>query len=899
MPLACRATLSVIRKGDVRALIHGTPRPGAIRPPLSVLLALSLLAGPGRARAEEPRVAHASRIERGAVRVDGMLDEPAWGEAEPVSGFVQKTPNEGEPSTRRTEVAFLFDDEALYVGARMEIGGGEIRSIVSRRDNSGNAERLIVCLDTYHDRRTSASFAVTASGVRIDYFHPGDAEHDRDYSFDPVWEARASRSEEGWTAEMRIPFSQLRFTERGEPVFGLNMNRWMPDRNEDAYWVCIPKNETGWASRFGELRGIRGIRPSRRIELLPYAAADARFAGAIDPDDPFTMKQSFRGRAGTDLKMGLGPNLTLDGTINPDFGQIEADPAEVNLSAYETYFEERRPFFVEGNRLLAGDGAAWFYSRRIGARPRGEPDADWIDSPENTTILGAMKATGRLAGGLSIGALAAVTDEERARTASSTNGAREEVLVEPLAGYGVLRLQQEFGESRSTAGVILTGVERKIAEGEDLRNDLARRAVAGGADWKLTTRDKEYALTGYAGFSFVEGDSGAIARVQRSSAHYFQRPDASHVTLDSSRTSLSGNTFSLSASRVSGEHWLWEAGVNGESPGFETNDAGRLQSADDIGGGGNLKYRETKPGRIFREYSINLGTYQEWNYGGVRTHRSADLSFNCTWNNHWSGWCGIWGTPRNLSDDLTRGGPLMQRFRGWSSWIGASNSWASDARWLVESEIQGNEAGAKIGVFRGSLSTRTGGRWELSVEPRYIYSRIARQYIGSWDGGPEETYGRRYVFSWIEQGTLSARFRVNCAATPDLTLEVYAEPFASSGRHFDHGELRRPRDRSILTYGKEGGSTLVVNDDGSRTVAVDGATFTIDNQDFNVLSFRSNVVLRWEWRKGSTLFLVWQQNRESRTASGALVGGRDLWESFGAGGENLFVLKMSYWFPLG
>ncbi|MFH1680451.1 MAG: DUF5916 domain-containing protein [Candidatus Eisenbacteria bacterium] len=597
--------------------------------------------------------------------------------------------------------------------------------------------------------------------------------------------------------------------------------------------------------------------------------------------------------------MGLGPNLTLEGTVNPDFGQIEADPAEVNLTAYETYFTERRPFFIEGNRLLAGDDTGWFYSRRIGAPPHGEPDAEYVDVPGQTTILGAAKVTGRLPSGLSVGGLAAVTGEEHATVAAESSAAREETLVEPLTGYGVLRLQQEFGQNRSTAGLTLTGVERKIPGEEDLRNELARRAIAGGVDWELWFGEKEYAIKGRAGFSRVSGDPGAITELQRSSAHYFQRPDAGHVRLDSSRTSLSGNTFSLWASRESGDHWLFEVGATGESPGFEINDAGRLNAADDIGGGGTLKYRETKPGRVFRDYELALGTFHEWNYDGDLTHRSADLSFRCTWKNHWSAWCGVWGAPRVMSDDFTRGGPLMQRFHAWSAWLGATNNWASDTKWRVESEAQGNEAGARFVVLRGSLSTRTAGRWELSAEPRYAYSRLGRQYIGAFDGGPEATYGKRYVFSWIEQGTLSTRLRLSVAPTPDLTIDLYAEPFASSGRFFDHGELRRPRDRNILTYGEEGGSTLVVNEDDTRTVTVDGITFDLDDNDFNYLSFRSNVVLRWEWRSGSTLYLVWQQNRESEAGGSGLVGGRDLWDTLRARGENVFVFKVSYWFPLG
>lgn len=846
------------------------------------------------------RSARAVRVERGAVRLDGSLDEAAWSEAPALTGLTQKSPAEGEPSTRATEVRFVYDDEALYIGARLGTESpGRLRAIVSRRDNAGNSERLIVSLDTYRDRRTAYSFAVTSSGVRIDYYHPADAEFDRDYSFDPVWEARTAARDDGWSAEMRIPFSQLRFADRDEQTWGVNINRWMPDRNEDAYWVSVPKEETGWASRFGELAGIRGIRPPRRFELLPYLAGDARFANDADPGDPFAKESDREGRAGTDFKMGVGPNFTLEGTVNPDFGQVEADPADVNLTAFETYFEERRPFFVEGNRLLRGDGPSYFYSRRIGAPPAGEPDADWVDGPRHTTILGAAKATGRTGSGTSIGVLAALTDEETARTADEGTGERAEVVTAPLAGYGVLRLQREIGEDHSTVGTTFTAVERKIEGDGPVRSELVRRAEAGGVDWRLYFDHKSIVVGGSAGFSRVSGDRGAIAAVQRSSARYYQRPDARHVRLDSSRTALSGHTFSLWASREAGAHWLWEAGASGESPGFEINDAGQLQTADEVAGWGALRYRETKPGRVFREYDFFLGTSHEWNYGGLPTTRSADLSFTGTWKNHWKSWCGVWGAPRNWDDALTRGGPVVRRFQGWNAWVGASNNYASDFQWTFEGSVSGNEIGAFAGEGGTTVSLRTGGRWEFSLRPEYAYAKTARQYVDALDGGPASTFGTRYVFSWLEQSELRTRLRANAALTPDLTLELYAEPFAASGRYFDHGEYRAPRDLYLLTYGEEGGSKIVRNEDGTRTVTVDGATFEIDDDDFNYLSFRLSAVLRWEWRPGSTVFLVWQENRESESENASLVGGRDLRESLRGPGNDTITLKISYWLPLG
>ncbi|MBN1827023.1 MAG: carbohydrate binding family 9 domain-containing protein [Candidatus Eisenbacteria bacterium] len=867
---------------------------------LALILFCAAPAAPLRAEDGPPaRAARAEPVEAGAIRVDGRLDEAAWRTAAFTGDLLQKDPDEGAPSTRRTEVAFLYDREALYVGARLFTEDpGAIRAAVARRDNSGNAERLIVTFDTYHDRRTAVSFAVTAAGVRIDYHHPEDEEQSRDYSFDPVWEARTARSGEGWTAEMRIPFSQLRFRDHPEQVWGLNLNRWMPDRNEDAYWALIPKEESGYASRFGELAGIEGIRPSSRMEVIPYFAAEANITGGVDDADPFRDETETATRAGADFKMGLGPNLTLEGTVNPDFGQVEADPAEVNLTAYETFFEERRPFFIEGSSLLGGEGPDYFYSRRIGAAPHLDAEGDYADAPQNATILGAAKLTGRLNRGLSLGALGAVTAREYARVYTESTGAFSRVKTEPLTGYGVLRLQQEFGDEGSTWGFMLTGAGRDMSDGEPVASELVRSAVTGGADWTWRFGDHAYALTGHVGFSHVRGDSSAILRVQRSSAHYYQRPDADHVDLDSSRTSLTGHAFALELEKNAGRHWLWEGSVSFESPGFELNDLGELQSADDIDARASLRYRETAPGPLLRDYSIGLYNLRSWNYGGDAVGGGHEINANVTWRNHWTSWCGYYIGPRRKSDSLTRGGPLMETLRLHNAWIGGSTNHASDVRGEIGAACYWWETGGWRREAEATLSVRTGGRWEFSLEPYYGRTEEPRQYVATIDGGREETYGKRYVFSRIERSTARARFRLTYAFHPDLTLEAYAEPFAASGRYYEFGELEAAGSRNLIVYGEEGGTTIAGSEDGSRTVTDGDAQFVLGDRDFRVLSFRSNVVLRWEWRPGSTLYLVWQQNREAEENPSGFVGGRDLVDSITSEGDHFLGLKISYWLPL-
>jgi hypothetical protein len=840
----------------------------------------------------------ATRINPKPPRVDGRLEDDVWKKAHFTSGFVQKEPNEGEPARDSTQVAVVYDDRAVYVGARMFSSDPDgILSTVSRRDNVTNSERILISLDTYRNRRTAVTFGVTASGVRVDYYHPSDYEYQRDYEFDPVWTADAAPAPGGWTAEMRIPFSQLRFRNEPVQVWGVNLNRWVPTLNEDSYWVLVSKDDTGWASRMGELVGIEGVEPSRRLELLPYAASDATLESGVDPADPFRDGEDYNARMGGDLKMGLGPNLTLEATVNPDFGQVEADPAEVNLSAYETFFSERRPFFTEGSQLLSGGGAGYFYSRRIGAPPHGEAEGDFVNVPDNTTILGAGKLTGRLNSGLSVGALGAVSAHEKADVFDDATGITRKVDVEPATGYGVLRLQQEVDDKGSTAGLILTGVQRDLDPGDDLDQILDRRAFAGGGDWRLRFDDGKYELDGNVGFSYVEGSRQAIENVQTSSTHYYQRPDADHVDFDTTRTSLGGWIADIELEKLTGEHWLWGGGVGAESPGFEINDAGQLNSADDIESWAGLRYRENERGRIFHNYQLAMWLGSGWNFGGDRQYSFLDVETNWTWKNFMSTFVGFEAFPRSQSDDLTRGGPSMGTFASWNVAAGMNSSNQNKTTWSTFGVYAENEDGAWEYYLEGALTFRPGDRWEFSLTPVYDRELSHRQYVDTIEGGGAGTFGKRYVFSFIERSQLVSRLRLNYAFTPDLSLELYAEPFTASGRYFDFGELEAARSRDLRTYGSDG-TTITENADGTRTVTDGGDTFTIDDLDFNVVSFRSNLVLRWEWSPGSTLYLVWQQNRAESTSEGRLVRPSGLWDSISAEGDNYLAVKVSYWIPV-
>jgi len=839
-------------------------------------------------------VAEAVRVAEAPV-VDGRLDDAAWASAPVLAGLVQREPEQGVPARDATEVRIVYDASAIYVGARMSGDPAEIRADVTRRDVSAGAEELVISLDTYRDGRTAYTLVVTAAGSRIDYYHSSDSETNRDYSFDPVWQARTTRDDGGWTAEVRIPLSQLRFSPGADQVWGLNVVRVRPAIQEEAYWALVGREQTGWSSRMGELRGLSGLDAGRRVELQPYVASSATLASGTDGDDPFADPSTAALRGGADVKVGLGSNLTLDATFNPDFGQVEADPAVVNLSAFEVFFDERRPFFTEGAGLFSvGD---LFYSRRIGAPPHGDPSADYVEELDNTTILAASKLTGRLPSGLSIGVLGALTQEEVVRIYDEGTDTFGEAVVEPMTGYGVLRMDQQFGAAGSNVGFIVTGVGRAQGDHPELSDILADQAFSGAIDgryrWAGGMYDINFRLSG----TSVHGSPDALVRLQHSSRRYFQRPDADHVQVDSAMTSMQGYAVDLGHSRNSGDHWLWDVDFWMESPGYEPNDLGRLSSTDGIGGYAGMTYRETTPGRLFRNWAIELMNAQEWNYGGTHTSSWYGLNMRGTLANFWYAEFGIDYEPPVLSHTMTRGGPLMETTGFFGPFAGFETRSGRDVQLGFWAGGGTDRLGGWGYWISPDFSYRPSPRLELSFEPEYNRNFEPRQYVTTLDNGRAATFGSRYVFSNLDYSELAARMRVNYAIGPDLTLETYLEPFVSSGDYHDFGELARPEDSDLLFYGNDG-TTIVERSDGDYDVTDGASTFVVPGRDFNVRSFRSNVVLRWEWRPGSTLFLVWQQDRAGAGEAGRMVRPGDLGRSLSAAGDNFLAVKMTYWLPL-
>ena len=863
---------------------------------------LSLLGA--AAFAEEPVSAPAKkqlraiRVDR-APQIDGKLDDEAWGQAVFVADFLQREPDEGAPPPELTRIGLVYDQETLYIGARMYSDDpAAIRALITRRDQETNSEQLVISLDTFANGLTAHSFGVTAAGVRLDYYHPtDDIDPDEwDYSFDPVWQAEVGIDAEGWTAEMAIPFSQLRFNEQEVQTWGVNMRRLVPAQNREDFWVLVPRSEAGWASWFGDLEGLAGIHPALGLELFPYMSGSAILTSADESDDPFAQERDLDNALGLDAELRLGPNLSLDATFNPDFGQVEADPAEVNLSQFETFFVERRPFFTEGIQFL-NPGSRLFYSRRVGGPPRGRAAGDYVEQPDNTTIVGATKMTGRLASGLSIGALAAVTDSEYARTYAAETATFGREKVEPLTLYTVLRAQREFGPDASTAGLMLTTTHRDMTADRPLAQRLNRRAYTGRADFNLRFLGGRYALDGHFGFSHLRGQSQAIARLQRTSAHYFQRPDATHVTFDSTRTSMSGYIGLLELEKRSGQHWLWSVAGRLESPAFDLNDAGLTFTSDDIDTWFELTYRQTTPGTLVRAYNIDLRLFRNWNFGGAQGDTYARLRLDHTWRNFMGTALWIEARPRSLDDRGTRGGPLMGSPAAVEVEFGLESNPAQRSTWSVDIFYDKQEMGSWSWWTGAGLGWRPSARWEFSVDPSFSRSVDTRQYIATGANGRQETFAKRYIFAAVERRQIATQFRLNYALNPDLTLQSYMEPFAASGRFFDFGELPRPRSRGLRLYGTDQ-TSLAPRPAGGLLVSDGADQFALPNRDFNIRSLRSTFVLRWEWRRGSTLFAIWQQDRSAARDHGRPVGPAELWDAWTAQGATFFALKLRYWLPI-
>jgi hypothetical protein len=848
----------------------------------------------------------ATRVTTAPV-INGILDDEAWNLGEWIDDFTQHEPYNGAAESQRTEFKILFDDDNLYVAFKaFDTSPDSIVNRLTRRDQA-DGDLVGIILDSFHDQRTGFLFGVSSAGVKYDHMFTNDGQNE-DSSWDPNWWVKTSINKEGWVAEMKIPFSQVRFDKKSGGIWGLEMARVLYRKNETDFWQHIPKDAPGLIHLFGELSGLDQIKPRKIFDITPYGVAKAE-TFEKDPDNPFLKNgRGYGANAGIDAKIGVTNNMTMDLTVNPDFGQVEADPSEVNLSAYETFFSEKRPFFIEGNNITnfnigLGDGDVGndnlFYSRRIGRRPQGYPDLEdgwYADVPTFTTILGAAKLTGKTAHGLSLGFVEAITAEEKAEI--DTIGGRMLETVEPLTNYLVGRVQRDFKDGNTILGGIFTSTNRILDD--NLANSMHKSAYTGGIDFTQYFKEKKWMFNLNTAFSQVNGSKSVIENTQKSSARYFQRPDNNYVKLDSNRTSLFGSGGRMEIMKLDG-HLNLLGCVIWKTPGFETNDLGYMRQADQVLSVLWAGYNVWDPKWIYQRYNINGDFYFVNNFGGNITGKGFEWNASIGFKNYWNAWTGGSLNGSAISTDILRGGPMMKMPGSANIRLGIS----TDSRKKLVFEVYANKSG-------GSEKNSSNLYSEISVtykptnylfftfNPNFSKSYNELQYVTNLDYNGTD----RYIFASIDRKTISASFRVNLNLSPDLTLQYWGQPFVASGRYYNHKFILEPmadnyKDR-FWTYSP--GQISFDGDQYNIDENINGEIdYSFDNNDFNFQEFLSNLVVRWEYNPGSTLYLVWSQTRSFSNESGKMDYFNNMGDLFNRDNNiphNIFLIKFSYRFGL-
>jgi hypothetical protein len=870
------------------------------------VILLMVPAGPASAQSPAADAARAPRPVLGAVRavtppvLDGRLDDEVWQRAPVATDFLQRSPRPGEAATERTEARVAFDHSAIYIAVRAyDSAPDSIASQLARRDAVGIfSDWIDVIIDSYQDRRTAYRFSVNPHGVKKDVFHFNDGQED--LSWDAVWDVATHIDDEGWTAEFRIPLSQIRYApSAGEQTWGIQFGRTLARRDEVSFWSPVTPNSPGFISLAGSLTGVRGLTAPKRLEVMPYMVSKVTRAPAPagSVPSPFWQATDPAATAGADMKYGLTSNLTLTATINPDFGQVEADPAVVNLGAFETFFPERRPFFLEGASLFTfdigddGAGEGLFYSRRVGRAPqRNGLRADHVEMPEAARILGAGKLTGRV-GDWSIGFFNAVTRAEQA--AVFRNGAIDDVPVEPFTNYAVGRVNRDFRGGASTLGVLFTATNRRIDD--DAFNFLRSSAYSAGL--RGTHRfgaDGRYEAFGFLGGSSIHGDTLALRLAQLAPQRYYQRPDADHVTFDPARTSLHGLTGRFQVGRIGGGNWNGGIGTQFRTPGFEVNDIGFQQNADQRFVYGWFNYSNHEPGALLRRWNAGFNPNAGWDFGGTRLWSQLNTWGSATLVNFWNvNW---FANHRFASTSPTalRGGPAIHSPGGNNFNLGVS----SDRRKAVfaSGNIHGyreHGTGTQRWGSSAGVTARPSARFDMSLHPALSRNQNSWQYVAApvaaGSAQPE------YIFAELDQTTVSLTARMNYTFSRDLSVQLYAQPFISAG---EYTSFRRVADARASTFDSR--FHTFAEDELSR----DGRTWTAQapagavsfmHPDFASRSLRSNAVLRWEYSPGSTLFLVWSHGRSDRIGDGAFDFNRGVDELWRLQGTNVLMVKLNYW----
>ncbi|GAA4273916.1 DUF5916 domain-containing protein [Aquimarina gracilis] len=857
-----------------------------------------------------------------APTIDGIIDEASWNLVEWTGDFVENEPDENTPPSQQTKFKIVYDQKYLYVAYRCyDNEPNKIEKRLSRRDGFAG-DWVEINLDTYHDKRTGFSFTITAAGVKGDEFISRNG-NNWDGSWNPIWYTATNIDDEGWTAEVKIPLSQVKFGKSKEQIWGLQVNRRFFRNEERSVWQRIPQDAPGWVSEFGELHGLIDIEPQKQLEIQPFGVIQFD-TFPEEEGNPFRDGDEFKLNGGLDAKIGITNDLTLDLTVNPDFGQVEADPAAIALDGFQIFFREQRPFFVENKNIFdyrfANGQDNVFYSRRIGRSPQGsitELDGEFVDRPTNTTMLGAAKFSGKTKDGWSIGILESVTEREIAKI-QDEDGNEREAVVEPLTNYFVARAQKDFNERNTYIGGIFTATNRNLGDAFEIDSDnpdtdetselvgtrennlyaLRKSAYSGGLDFRHNWKDRKYYIEGNMVLSHVEGSKEAIEATQRELTHNFQRPDAGHVEVDPNRTSLTGTGGKITGGKSGGGRWRYNAGIFWRSPELELNDIGFLRQADEIRQFANVRYLFLKPTKFYRRANIFAEQFSTFDFDGNYNRIQYFIRGEINYMNNWWTEAGFGHKPRIFSNTILQGGP---RWR-FSEENFAFLFFGSDRRKKFNFTLGYDGSRAKQNNFSFNryvvrLRYQPINALSISLNPQFRQNPNKTQYVTEVDfnGTP------RYITANIDQQTLSASIRLNYNINPNLTIQYYGEPFISRGRYKDFNFVNNPvaedLNERVTLYDQDQISFLddVYSVDEDRNGIVD---YTIDNPDFAFVQFRSNLVLRWEYIPGSEIFLVWSQG-----VTGSGDPGEHLFRSLNnqildQQPENTFLIKATYRFVL-
>jgi hypothetical protein len=839
-----------------------------------------------------------------APQIDGLGTDLAWEQVDWGGGdFRQLNPDKGKPASVQTKFKILYDAKNLYVLVRcLDPEPDKIVRRMSRRD-SFEGDMVEINIDSYNDKRTAFSFTASVSGVKGDEYVSNNGD-DWDEGWDPIWYLATSIDSEGWIAEFRIPLSQLRFADMEELIWGIEFTRIFFRKQERSLWQYIPPDAGGWVHLFGNLRGIKGIKPQKQLEIQPYVVAQTE-SFEKEEGNPYRTGHHSSTNFGLDAKIGITSDITLDLTVNPDFGQVEADPSQVNLSAFELFFQERRPFFLEGNNILNFPVSQFnnnnlFYSRRIGRQPQTGADPDhhgadnvneYVKPNSRSTILGAFKLTGKNKKGFSWGVLESLTQLEHAEIDSL--GERRKVQIEPLTNYFVARAQQDINKGNTIIGAIFTSTNRQIKD--DRLNWLHTDAYTGGLDFVHNWKKRTYYLSAKGLFSHVKGSAEAISNTQLSSERFFQRPDNYHTEYDPNRTSLTGTSGQLVVGKKSG-NIISDLGVVWQSPELELNDVGFMSQTDDITQWFWMQFRQLQPKGITRWRRFNINQNQQYDFGGRIIRSSYNINGHAQWKNYFNNGGGITYQVHNSSNADLRGGPSIKYPGSLYFWTYMSSDFRKKLFAEVNVEFQrGDDNWARYNFIGLDLRYQPINALNITISSSLFQSVNEMQYVATAD----ENGNPKYVVGKIEQTVARIAIRATYMITPNISVQYWGQPFGTSGRYSGYKLITNSRAN---TYeGRFNALTNMTLTDGSYYVDEDGngmPNYSFGQPDFNFGQFRSNMVIRWEYIPGSTVFLVWTRERNGAFYDDTHAEHSSYSFDFDEKGHNIFLLKFTYRFVL-